>query len=70
MVEGLLVGLRQIGQELKRGSYTVRMWIKNDGLPAFRVGGKGPWVLLRDDLLQWLAEQKRAGNSGLRSRRS
>lgn len=65
----LIEGLENMARvlQLPRGTDVrrVRCWIKKEGLPAWRVRGKGPYMANRTDLLAWWAEaQTSAENAG------
>jgi len=55
--EILLVGLVEIALTVRRGKKTVRVWIDDKNLPAFKVDGKGPWCILHGDLIDWFENE-------------
>lgn len=52
------LSLRQVAEELNVNERTVYRLARSGKLPAFRVAGS--WRVLRSDLDQWIAAQKRA----------
>jgi excisionase family DNA binding protein len=47
---------QEVSSLLRVSVYTIRRWIKEGTLPAFKVG-RG-WRIHEDDLNQWLAQQR------------
>jgi len=52
------IGLEAISKHLSMSTRTIMRHIKHRGLPVFKLEGRGPWILLPEDALQWLREQK------------
>jgi hypothetical protein len=52
------VGAKAIGTAVGVNWKNIRHYIDDMGLPAFRVGGVGPWVALPDDLADWVRRQR------------
>jgi excisionase family DNA binding protein len=47
----------EVAERLKISVYSVRRWIKQGELPAYRVGRA--WRISTDDLAQWLSKRQK-----------
>ena len=36
----------------------IGMFVANEGLPAWKINGRGTWLALRKDLEEWLRQQR------------
>lgn len=60
--ERAFLTLQEVSALLRISVYTVRRWIGEGSLPAYKVG-RG-WRIRRDDLDEWLGRQRRAAGDG------
>lgn len=53
-----LRGAKEIGRAAGVSWREVPRMVKENGLPAFKIDGKGGWLALAEDLECWLREQR------------
>ena len=51
-----LITLKEIADSMNSSVGTTRRRIRSEGLKGFRVEGKGPFILLVEDMLEWYRE--------------
>ena len=58
MSELLIKGAAAIAREIGENRNTIPKLVEEEGLPAWRRDGQGPWKALPEDLTKWLREQR------------
>jgi hypothetical protein len=59
MIEPIVIsGAKEIGKAAGVSWQTLPWYVKNKGLPAWRIDGKGPYLALPDDLREWVRKMR------------
>lgn len=54
MIEPIVIsGAKEIGKAAGVSWQTLSWYVREKGLPAWKIGGKGNWLAIPDDLREW-----------------